>query len=225
MGFIENLTKIFTGPKKPQKQEQRDISQADALLFNSINLSRDNLIKLSAVYRCIDLISNTIAQMPCKTYFVDSQGDKKLATNHTAYNVLFREANALMSANQFTKQLIYSALVYGNGYAIIRRNGNGDCISLQWLPSELVTPQLSSDLSSVTYGVSGMGNVESVNMIHLTSGFCPDGLIGVSPLRACRDVFENSLAADKQAKNYYSNGCNVGGILTVAGMLTDEKKL
>lgn len=221
MGFFDN---IFRRNKKPETRSI-DSSNAAALLFGNVKYKQGQAMTLSTVYRCIDLISNTIAQMPVEIYRVDNEGYKTLATDHITYNVLHREPNALMSAHQFTKQLVTSALTDGNGYAYIIRNGNGDCIGLQWIPSEYVTVQPSKDLMNISYQVVGKGVVESINMIHITSGYTPNGYLGVSPLIACSRIFKSSLAADKQAEKYYSSGCNLAGILTCNGMLTEEKKL
>lgn len=221
MGFFDTIFRKKTSQPETRSNE----SNAAALLFGNVNYKQGQAMTLSAVYRCIDLISNTIAQMPVDIYKIDNDGYKSLATNHITYNVLHREPNALMSAYQFTKQLVTSALTDGNGYAYIIRNGNGDCIGLQWIPSEYVTVQPSKDLMNISYQVVGKGNVESINMIHITSGYTPNGYLGVSPLSACSRIFKSSLAADKQAEKYYSSGCNLAGILTCNGMLTEEKKL
>lgn len=216
--------KIFRG-KKEEKRSLNNSSNAAALLFGGVKYNQGQAMTLSAVYRCIDLISNTIAQMPVEIYRVDDKGFKTIARDHITYNVIRREPNAMMSANHFLKQLVTSALTDGNGYAYIQRNGNGECIGLQWIPSEYVTVVPSKDLTSITYNVVGKGVVESVNMIHITSGYTPNGYLGESPLNACSRIFKSSLAADKQAEKYYSSGCNLAGILTCQGMLTEEKKL
>lgn len=211
--------------KKEKRSNPVDSSNAAALMFGGYKYRQGQALSLSAVYRCIDLITNTIAQMPCKVMQVDADGYKTEAKKHPTYSVLNKEANAVMSSYQFHKQLITSALIDGNGYALIRRNGNGDCIGLQWLPTEYVTPQVSNDLMTIKYNVVGVGLVESINIVHITSGYSENGWMGVSPLKMCSRVLSSSLSADKQAEAYYASGCNLAGILTCQGMLTEEKKL
>lgn len=47
---------------------------------------------LSAVYRCVDVISDSVAQLPLEPYYVDDEGFKTKFTKHPTYWLLNRES-------------------------------------------------------------------------------------------------------------------------------------
>jgi len=77
---------------------------------------------LSAVYRCVDIISDSVAQLPLEPYFIDKDGYKEKYKNHPTYRLLNREPNAKMSRFTLIKTLIVSVLLKGNGYIYIKRD-------------------------------------------------------------------------------------------------------
>ena len=106
---------------------------------------KDKAMLLSAVYRCVDVVSDSVAQLPLEPFHVDSDGYKRKYTTHPSYWLLNKEPNKSMSRFTFIKTLIVSTLLRGNGYAYIERNKKGDAISLQFIPSELVTVMENSN--------------------------------------------------------------------------------
>ena len=81
---------------------------------------------LSAVYRYVDVISDSVAQLPLEPYYVDDEGFKTKFTKHPTYWLLNREPNDQMSRFTFIKTLVTSVLLTGNGYALINRDEKGD---------------------------------------------------------------------------------------------------
>lgn len=94
---------------------------------------------LSAVYRCVEVISDSIAQLPLEPYRTDSNGYKIKFINHPTYKLLNREPNKNMTKYTFLKIMVRSMLLTGNAYAYIERDGKGNCVALHFIPSELVT--------------------------------------------------------------------------------------
>ena len=59
--------------------------------------SRSQPMLLSAVYRCVDLISGSVAVLPLETYRLDADGFKLKCKSHPAYYVLNSEPNENMT--------------------------------------------------------------------------------------------------------------------------------
>lgn len=76
--------------RKASKQEVSNIA-AWSSGGRSLLLSRDKPMLLSTVYRCVDLISDSVAVLPLKTYQLDEEGFKKECKWHPAYHVLNTE--------------------------------------------------------------------------------------------------------------------------------------
>ena len=59
--------------------------------------STNKAMLLSTVYRCVDVISDSVAQLPLEPYFIDKSGYKTKHVDHPTYYLLNREPNKVMS--------------------------------------------------------------------------------------------------------------------------------
>lgn len=79
--------------KKKQQEEERS-SSFDYLLYNGANsYSTSKAMLLSTVYRCVEVISDSVAQLPLEPYKIDSEGYKVKFTSHPSYRLLNSEPN------------------------------------------------------------------------------------------------------------------------------------
>ena len=66
---------------KKKNKEQRTLSQY--LLFNSSSsYASSKSLYLSTVYRCVEIISDSIAQLPLEPFRIDSKGYRIKFTSH-----------------------------------------------------------------------------------------------------------------------------------------------
>lgn len=189
--------------------------------------SRQTPMLLSTVYRCVDLISDSVAVLPLKTYSIDSDGFKKEAKEHSAYWVLDSEPNEDMTRYVFFKTLMTSVLLTGNGYAYIERDGL-KVSQLVYLPSSAVEVVWVTDKQGIMrkrYQVQGFRElVEPRDMIHVLN-FSYDGIKGVSTLEHARQTLAIATSAEESAKGFYDSGSQLSGVLTVEGArLSKEQK-
>lgn len=205
--------------KKKQQPEERGVF--DSLMYNSNgSYTTNKAMLLSTVYRCVDVISDSVAQLPLEPYFIDSSGYKEKHVTHPTYYLLNREPNKVMSRFTFIKTLIISVLLKGNGYAYIERDNKGNAIALHYLDPDFVT---IIDKPTLKYSVTGIGNVEPCNIIHILN-FSYDGMRGISTLQHARQTL--GLAADSEghASGFFKGGANLAGILKVQSNLTAKQK-
>lgn len=231
MGFFNDL-KIAMGFDSEKRNLNADIEERSgyggpgALMFGGGSAyNNEKSMKLSTVYRCVNLIADSVAQLPFEIYKVDSKGFKKKWEKHTAFHILNCEPNFRMHRFTFMKLLISSMLLRGNGYAYIVRNTEGNIEQLIYLPSEYVTvipPKYIYE--PVKYKVTGFNfDVEAKDMIHLLN-FTYDGVIGISTLQFARNTLELADNAEAHARNFFGNGCGVGGILQASTTLSAKQK-
>lgn len=172
---------------------------------------------LSAVYRCVNVISESVAQLPLDTYRKDDKGFKTPYTNHSSYELIREFPNPAMTRFTFMKVLVSSVLLTGNGYAYIDRDDFGNALSLQYVPSDRVTiTYINVDgIPRMRYEVTGFKYlVEPSDMIHILN-FTYDGVKGVSTLTHARNTIILSSSAETSAKEFFSSGANVNGILSL----------
>lgn len=214
------------GKKRTEQPKVEERSYfGDYLSYNcATNYTTEKSMLLSTVYRCVEVISDSVAQLPLEPYKMDSQGYKIKFTSHPTYKLLNKEPNPRMTRFDFIKVLIVSTLLKGNGYAYIERDGKGDAQGLHFIPAELVTVNRPKSLKeSVSYSIAGLGTVESCNMIHIKN-FSYDGIEGVSTLRHARNTLGLSTDAEAHAAGFFKGGANLAGILKSTSNLNNQQK-
>lgn len=214
------------GKKRTEQPKVEERSYfGDYLSYNcATNYTTEKSMLLSTVYRCVEVISDSVAQLPLEPYKMDSQGYKIKFTSHPTYKLLNKEPNPRMTRFDFIKVMIVSTLLKGNGYAYIERDNKGDAIGLHFIPAELVTINRPKSLrESVSYSITGLGTVESCNMIHIKN-FSYDGIEGVSTLRHARNTLGLSTDAEAHAAGFFKGGANLAGILKTTTNLNSQQK-
>lgn len=211
-----------------RKASKKELHQVRAWTAGrSVLDSRSVPMLLSTVYRCVDLISDSIAVLPLKTYRIDGDGFKEEAKEHPAYYVLDMEPNEDMTRFVFFKTLMTSVLLTGNGYAYIERDGL-KVEQLVYIPSGAVQIVWITDRQGVLrkrYKVTGFAElVEPRDMIHVLN-FSYDGINGISTLEHARQTLSIATSAEESAKGFYDSGGQLSGVLTVEGArLSKEQK-
>lgn len=197
----------------------------DYLSYNcATNYTTEKSMLLSTVYRCVEVISDSVAQLPLEPYRIDSNGYKIKFTSHPTYKLLNKEPNPRMTRFDFIKVMIVSTLLKGNGYAYIERDNKGNAQGLHFIPAELVTINRPKSLSeAVSYSIAGLGTVESCNMVHIKN-FSYDGIEGVSTLRHARNTLGLSTDAESHAAGFFKGGANLAGILKSQTNLNSQQK-
>ena len=216
----------FFKKKSKNKEEERSSIWGDYLLYNGTSsYSESKSMLLSAVYRCVEVISDSIAQLPLEPYRMDSNGYKVKFTSHPTYKILNREPNPNMTKYTFLKIMVRSMLLTGNSYAYIERDEKGNCIGLHYIPSEFVTINKPLNIKDrISYSITGMKEIiEDCNMIHILN-YTVDGYEGISTLRNARNTLQLASDAESNAEGFFRGGANVGGILKSSSPLTSKQK-
>ena len=181
---------------------------------------RSKAMKVSAVYRCVDVISDSVAQLPLIVYRLDDKGYKYRYKKHPTYRLLGIEPSPGVTRFTFFKTLVSSMLLHGNGYAWIERNNSGDATGLYFLHHTLVNIVFIPDDNGgrvKRYRVNGFAAlVEPHDMIHIMN-FTNDGITGISTLEHAESAISLAYYAEGNAKQFFKGGSNVRGYLTTKG--------
>lgn len=215
-----------------RKALKREISEVTASGYtgNSLFLgSRENAMLLSTVYRCVDVISDAVAQLPLETFSIDSDGFKRPYIDHPVYSLLNEEPNEDMTRFTFFKTMVASVILRGNAYAYIERDSRGNAVQLIYLQTHQVNIVWILDNSGIKrkrYQVVGFKElVEPKDMLHFLN-FSYDGIVGVSTLTHARQTLGIATDSEAHAAGFFKGGGNAAGILTVEGVRlnADQKK-
>lgn len=226
MGFKD----IFKRNKKIDNIEERgyhyhNFDNIGALAFGESIYTNEYAMKLSAVYRAVNCISDSIAQLPLEIYKIDRKGYKVKDRKNPVFNVLNAKPNARMTRYTFISLMVQSMLLKGNAFAYILRNEKGVVEQLIFIPSDycsIVPPR--TILEPVKYAITGInGTIEAKDMIHiLNESF--DGVIGLSTLQFARHSLGLYHDAEKFASNFFAGGGALGGFIRSDTSLTPKQK-
>lgn len=189
--------------------------------------SRDKPMLLSTVYRCVDLISDSVAVLPLETFRLDPEGFKSKYLSHPAYYLLDVEPNSDMTRYVFFKTMVVSTLLTGNAFAYIERDPDLNVLQLVYIPSGQVGIEWILDGNGIyrkRYRVSGFKRlVEPKDMIHILN-FSYDGIWGESTLSHARQTLGIASDSEAHAAGFFRSGANMSGILTIDGTRVNAKQ-
>ena len=186
------------------------------------NVTDQTAIMVSAFYSCIRNISEDTAKVPFYVLQLDSKGNKS-KTKHRASALLNKMPSNLATPFTFRQTLIKNALLYGNGYAYIKRDSNATPTDLYIINPRFVTVSVNDQrlyylVNDQIAGISG--NFTEDEIFHIRG--LGDGYVGKSVLVYGAESIGAALAVQTYAGSFFGNGATLGGVLEVPGVIKDE---
>ncbi|MCR8874883.1 phage portal protein [Phocaeicola barnesiae] len=218
-----NIFNIFRRKDNKRNTEERSY-YTDALTFNAYSSYNSSYaMRLSAVYRAVQLISDSIAMLPVSISVLQN-GYKTVDTTNKLNYILNCCPNALMTRYTFVKNLITDVLLQGNGFAYIKRDEKGNCIGLDYIKATDVTIHYNELSKELFYTATGYRNkIEPCNIIHLLR-YSNNAVEGISVIKNAISTLQLSTDIDNQAANFFKSGCSLNGILKVNSTLTEQQR-
>lgn len=187
---------------------------------------------VSAVFACVNAISEDIAKLPLECYELDYRGRKRKATEDPSYYLLNLEPSESMTRFTFMQVLVSSTILEGNGFAKIVRGLDGVTpTALEYIPSRDVVIYQEVDESGVELNkIAGYQNIRTQeeiapeDMIHILN-FTYNGVQGVSTLTHAANVLNIAMRSDEKAASSFGAGFASSAILKVTrGNLTKQQQ-
>ncbi|MFZ1363971.1 MAG: phage portal protein [Brachymonas denitrificans] len=180
---------------------------------------------ISAVYACVQAISETVASLPLILYRRNGD-DRERASDHPLYRVLHEQANEQQTALEFREWMQACVLLRGNAYARIVTGWDGQVRQLIPLSPDRV--QVLDVAGKLAYDYTNKdGKVTRLlagEVLHLRHRAGDDGVMGVSPITAAREVVQLAMAERDHGNASFSNAARLSGVLTAPGVLKPEQR-
>ncbi len=172
-----------------------------------------NAMKLSAVDRCVEVLSDSLGKLPA--YVMDRTARKRV--EHPLNALLGVRPNEAQTPTAAKKMMEGCRVCGGNGYTwILRSPATLRPEQLIPVPHELVTPWLDTGGQlwyTVIHPFTGAPmTVHRSDMLH-TMAYTYNGWKGVSVLQRAGEVVGAARAAQQYNLNYYANGGQPAGVL------------
>ena len=188
-------------------------------------VSPETAMRLSAVYSCVRVVSETIASLPLIIYRRLPNGGKERATDHPLYRVLHDSPNPWQTSMEFIEMMQAHLELRGNAFARIIPGRRGaidqliplhpDLVQVFRLPNGRLRYQVRSRFDAE------VDNYAQDEIFHLR-GLSSDGLVGLSPVAVQRETIGTALGMQDYAGRFFKNGSRPSGVLEHPGKFRDD---
>lgn len=190
------------------------------------SLSTDKAMKVSTVSRCVELRSNTVANLPV---YIMNERSKERITSHRLGCVLWDRANEAMTRFDYERLMQVNRDLKGNAYAwIYRAAATGYPLELIPLASDYVVPRLDEQGRLWYFYIhpktGQITKIHPADMLHYKA-FSYDGITGVSILSRASQVIQTACSAQQHEKSMYDNGGRPSGVLTTDADIGGDKEI
>jgi HK97 family phage portal protein len=181
---------------------------------------------MSAVFACVQIISESVASLPLAVYRTDAGAQvRSAAPGHPVSQLFAGDPNDLQTAPEFIEMMTAHCLLRGNSYAEIVRDAKGQPVQLIPLHPDWVSVVTFANSRRIAYDVSdprgGTRRVLPEEMLHLKDR-SDDGIIGKSRLHRARETFGTVAATERFAAANFRNGAALSGVLSHPEQIGEE---
>lgn len=218
MSLIQRLLERRTSPANPDRWFIRWVGgdETDA----GVSVDTTSAMSSTAVFAAVRILAQSLATVPFGVYQAAGRR-REVRPDHLLHGVLNDDANPELTAVELREVVVANAVLMGNGYAEVARDGAGRARELWPLWPHRVRPRRLED-GALAYEVR-LENGRTVflspdNVLHLR-GFSRGGLVGMDVVDAVRNSIGLTLAAEKYGSGFFARGMNPSGVLEHPGEL------
>ncbi|MBB5715856.1 phage portal protein [Sphingomonas aerophila] len=200
-------------PVASENDIRRDLAASHDTAGEPVN--RHTAMEVSAVMACARVISEGLAQVPCRVFREDDKGSPVPAQDHALYDLLNRKPNDWQTSFEFREQIGLHLTFDNNAFVYINRVGKVVKELYAFTPESVTVTQNSS--MELAYRVQGTNStaidVPAEDMWHIR-GPSWNGYRGLNAVHLAKRSIGLSLATEKYGAKLFENGARPGGILT-----------
>ncbi len=187
------------------------------------SVTPDSSLRVSAVFSCVRLLSDTISALPLSLYRDLGAGNREVATAHPLQAILHDLPNEEMTAIDFRANVLVSLLLRGNSFNEVARTGAGQVGEVWPINPDKMFVDRSKRTNKLIFEVHD-GDVRTLpaNRMFRVTGLGTNGLIGLSPISLMRESIGLSMALEEHGARTFSNGAKPGGILEHPAKLSSD---
>jgi HK97 family phage portal protein len=190
----------------------------------------DGVLSNATVFRCVNLIANSIAKMELRLVQKTDGGVWEEVTTPNPFSPVLRQPNSYQNHIQFIQGWVSSLQIWGNTYALKQRDQRNVVSALYLLNPSRVRPLVApngevfyelgnDDLSTV----DNQTRVPASEIIHDRINAIYHPLCGLSPIHAAGLAAMQGLRMQSHSERFFANGANPGGLLSAPGNMSKDE--
>lgn len=186
----------------------------------------DGALQVSAVWACVELLSDNIASLPLFVYEREpgADGHKNLARGTDLWKLLHDNPNRRNTPMEFWQFMTLNFILRGNAYARVVRNAAGEAIELLPLSSDQVEVEVDST-GKVIYKYSFEGKIivyDERSILHWKDK--GNGVYGMSRLDYMRSSVGVAISSQNHTEQGYRKSGRRPGVFMIDKLLTQEQR-
>jgi HK97 family phage portal protein len=189
-------------------------------------VSPDAAMRLSTVFACVRVLSESLAVLPFRMYRPKVGGGRTLVTDHWMVKLFTRRPNRFQNPFEWREMLEGHLALRGNAYCRILPDGSGGISELQPMHPDRIRPE-PLDNGSWRYVFTAPDGTQQrltrQEVWHLR-GLSGDGVSGISPIDAMREVLGGAMGAQDYGNRFWANDAKpTGGWLEYTGTFANDE--
>lgn len=214
--FSTRATSGVVGPPRdPVVAQWLDMSDRSA---SGMNVTPDNAMRVTAVYRAVSLKAQIYASLPQDIYRLSDDGSKTPDHNHPLWYVLCKRPNRWQTPFEWRQMMDGHFAMRGRCYSEIISSGGAAVSELIPLHPDHVRPFRApgGKLAFEYTPPNGPSRVILQDEMHWMHGLTTDedGVTPLSPIQAAgREAIGLAMATQQHSSRLFANGTRLGGLL------------
>ncbi len=191
---------------------------------SGILVSPENALRLSAVWRCVNILSGVISSFKCSPYHEDEMGNRIIAKEHPTYDLFRRRPNPLYTKTVYWERTVTHMLLRGNHYSEIVYKKNGvdiDHFNLI-LPTQVKAIRLENN--KLWYDIiNAQTSIPMERMIHVPH-LGEDLISGKSVITYAREDLGMEIARRDAGGKFWQDGGDPKIVITTSQKIDAPKR-
>ena len=189
-----------------------------------VNVTPESAMGHDAVYGCVRVLSETMAQLPLHVYRRTNNDGKEKALDHPLYPIIHDKPNLKQTSYEWREMQTGHCALRGNSYSHIKFLNNGRVDQIIPLHPDRVMPFEAPDGTvAIRYTpLKGGTQILLADEIIRMPGMSFDGIKGLSPITIHRETIGVGLAQKEYGARFFSNNASPKGALKIPSVLDDE---
>ena len=232
MGILTNLAQASLSPEDDfwyQDSDQDDLIHRQwwgLPTASGFRINSDSARRVSAVYACVRVLSETVAQLPLNIHRYVDDGSE-IFVRHPLQRLLHDQPNNWQTAFEFREMMQSHLCLRGNAYALIvgtRRQPVTQLIPLH--PDRMRVEQMQNRRLKYIYSDrdgKGQMTYRDYEIFHIR-GLSSEGIVGLNPIHCQRETVALSAASLDYGARFFKNDAQPRGVLEMDGVFKDREK-
>lgn len=219
------FTRSSVNPLHPRDPALATMFGFGNISASGVSVTADSAMRVAAVYACVRVLSQALAQVPLHVYRMTANGGATRAVDHPLYDLLHTQPNDWQTSFEWRESSVAHCALRGDAYSQIIVNGAGRIEKLVPLHPDYVWPFLASTDKVAYRYLNTKGGTEyflDSEILRLPGlSFDPTGR-SLSTIENHRNTIGNALTSTDYQGKLWSNSAVPKGGLKSPATLTDE---